>query len=140
MRVNLLANLHQSFTFFVEEDMPDPIDTSPRKKPDEMELNDQFQGQFAMAQLQAQQRLSENVEEKQVNIKKEIETQDNIVEIEINIESDVDGGIDIDRESMHGHLIFMQVPSYQVESSLSDVDMTKELLQRICSVNLRLYR
>lgn len=114
MRVNLLANLHQSFTFFVEEDMPDPIDTSPRKKPDEMELNDQFQGQFAMAQLQAQQRLSENVEEKQVNIKKETETQDNIVEIEINIESDVDGGIDIDRESMHGHLIFMQVPSYQV--------------------------
>ena len=112
MRVNLLANLHQSFTFFVEEDMPDPIDTSPRKKPDEMELNDQFQGQFAMAQLQAQQRLSENVEEKQVNIKKETETQDNIVEIEINIESDVDGGIDIDRESMHGHLIFMQVPSY----------------------------
>ena len=57
-------------------------------------------------------------EEKQVNIKKETETQDNIVEIEINIESDVDGGIDIDRENLSGHLIFMQVPSYQVQSSL----------------------
>lgn len=43
---------------------------------------------------------------------KETETQDNIVEIEINIESDVDGGIDIDRESINGHLVFMQIPSY----------------------------
>ena len=81
----------------------------------------------------------ENLEEHK-KVVTEVQTQDNIVEIELNIDSDVDGGINIDRDRITGHLNFIQVPSYQVESSLSDVDMTKELLQRICSVNLRLYR
>ena len=47
------------------------------------------------------------------------------------MDSDVEGGIDIESECILGHLIFLQVPSYQVESSLSDQDMTIELLQQI---------
>ena len=51
---------------------------------------------------------------------KEIVHQDNIFEIEMQIDNDVEGGIDIQSECIHGHLVFLQVPSYQVESSLSD--------------------
>ena len=109
MRVNLLANLHQSFTFIVEQE-EDEGDTSPRKSGNDMELSDQFQGQFIAAKKDAEKQLGDD--EKAINIVKEVETQDNIVEIEINIESDVDGGIDIDRENINGHLVFMQVPSY----------------------------
>ena len=47
----------------------------------------------------------------------------------MQVDSDVEGGIDIESECVHGHLIFIQAPSYQIESSLNDVDMTYELLQ-----------
>ena len=71
---------------------------------------------------------------------REIVEQDNILEIEMQVESDVEGGIDIDNDCIHGHLKFVQVPSYQQESSLCDKDMTIELIQQIESINIRLYR
>ena len=72
---------------------------------------------------------------------KEVLHQDNIFELELHVESDIEGGLDIDQDCLHGHITFLQVPSYQVEdSSLQDRDMTIELLQQIQSVNLRLYR
>ena len=46
----------------------------------------------------------------------------------MQVESDVEGGIDIDNECIYGHLQFIQVPSYQQESSLCDQDMTIELM------------
>ena len=58
--------------------------------------------------------------------------QDNLFEIEINVSSDVEGGIDIENDCIYGYLLFLQVPSYQVEdSSLCDQDMTIELMQQI---------
>lgn len=60
--------------------------------------------------------------------KEELE-QDNIFEIEMQVESDVEGGIDIDNDCIYGHLLFLQIPSYQQESSLCDQDMTIELIQ-----------
>ena len=72
-----------------------------------MELVDSpmnFQSTMMAAQSSAEKQLGEEGKPK---IVKETETQDNIVEIEINIESDVDGGIDIDKESINGHLVFM---------------------------------
>ena len=71
MRVNLLANLHQSFTFIVEQD-ENESDTSPRKSGNDMELSDQFQGQFVAAKNDAYKQLGDD--EKAVNIVKEVET------------------------------------------------------------------
>ena len=51
---------------------------------------------------------------------REVLHQDNIFEIEMQVESDVEGGIDIETDCIYGYLLFLQVPSYQVESSLSD--------------------
>lgn len=63
---------------------------------------------------------------------KEVLEQDNIFEIEMHLLSDVEGGVDIESESIHGYLSFIQVPSYQVpDSSLCDRDMTIELMQQI---------
>ena len=47
----------------------------------------------------------------------------------MQVESDVEGGIDIDNECIYGHLNFIQVPSYQQESSMCDQEMTIELMQ-----------
>jgi len=50
----------------------------------------------------------------------------------MQVESDLEGGIDIENDCVHGFLTFIQVPSYQVpDSSLCDSDMTKELLLQI---------
>lgn len=54
--------------------------------------------------------------------------QDNIFEIEMQVESDLEGGIDVEKDCIYGYLLFLQVPSYQVETSMSDQDMTKELM------------
>ena len=48
----------------------------------------------------------------EVRTVREVLHQDNIFEIEMQINSDVEGGIDIDSECIHGHLVFLQVPSY----------------------------
>lgn len=59
----------------------------------------------------------------------------------MKIESDIEGGLDIEHDCIYGHLKFLQVPSYQVpDSSLCDSEMTLELMQQIQSINLRLYR
>ena len=76
----------------------------------------------------------------EVRMQREVLEQDNIFEIEMQVESDVEGGIDIDNECIYGHLQFIQVPSYQQESSLCDQDMTKELMQQINSINIRIYK
>lgn len=76
----------------------------------------------------------------EVQTRQEILEQDNIFEIEMQVESDVEGGIDIDNECIYGHLNFIQVPSYQQESSMCDQEMTIELMQQIQSINIRLYR
>ena len=76
----------------------------------------------------------------EIQTRQEILEQDNIFEIEMQVESDVEGGIDIDNECIYGHLKFIQVPSYQQESSLCDQEMTIELMQQIQSINIRLYR
>jgi len=47
----------------------------------------------------------------------------------MQVESDVEGGIDIENECIHGFLKFLQMPSYMVENSLSDIDMTMELIR-----------
>lgn len=71
-------------------------------------------------------------EKKEPKINKEIIHQDNIFEIEMKIESDIEGGLDIDHDCIHGHLKFLQVPSYQVpDSSLCDSEMTLELMTQI---------
>jgi len=47
----------------------------------------------------------------------------------MHVESDLEGGLDIEHDCLHGHLVFLQVPSYQVpDSSLCDQDMTIELM------------
>ena len=62
-------------------------------------------------------------------VTKEVIHQDNIFEIEIKIDSDIEGGLDIDHDCIYGHLKFLQVPSYQVpDSSLCDSEMTLELM------------
>ena len=48
----------------------------------------------------------------EVRMQREVLEQDNIFEIEMQVESDVEGGIDIDNECIYGHLQFIQVPSY----------------------------
>lgn len=59
----------------------------------------------------------------------------------MQVDSDVEGGIDISNECIHGFLTFIQVPSYQVEeSSLCDPEMTRELMMEIQSINIRIYR
>lgn len=65
----------------------------------------------------------------ELKTQQEILEQDNIFEIEMQVESDVEGGIDIDNECIHGHLTFIQIPSYQQESSMCDQEMTIELMQ-----------
>lgn len=79
-------------------------------------------------------------QKQEIRMQREVLEQDNIFEIEMQVESDVEGGIDIDNECIYGHLRFIQVPSYQQESSLCDQDMTIELMQQIQSINIRLYR
>ena len=80
-------------------------------------------------------------EKKGPQITKEVIHQDNIFEIDMRIESDIEGGLDIDHDCIHGHLRFLQIPSYQVpDSSLCDSDMTLELMQQMQSINLRIYR
>lgn len=76
----------------------------------------------------------------EMRMQREVLEQDNIFEIEMQVESDVEGGIDIDNECIYGHLKFIQVPSYQQESSMCDQDMTKELMQQINSINIRIYK
>jgi hypothetical protein len=74
-------------------------------------------------------------------VTKEVLHQDNIFEIEMKIESDIEGGLDIEHDCIYGYLKFLQMPSYQVEdSSLCDSEMTLELMHQIQSINLRLYR
>lgn len=59
----------------------------------------------------------------------------------MQVESDLEGGIDIENDCIHGYLMFLQVPSYQQpDSSLCDQDMTIELMNQIQSVNIRIYR
>lgn len=48
----------------------------------------------------------------EIRTQREVLEQDNIFEIEMQVESDVEGGIDIDNECIYGHLNFIQVPSY----------------------------
>ena len=38
--------------------------------------------------------------------------QDNIFEIEMQVDTDMEGGIDIENDCIHGYLNFLQVPSY----------------------------
>lgn len=40
----------------------------------------------------------------EVRMQREVLEQDNIFEIEMQVESDVEGGIDIDNECIYGHL------------------------------------
>jgi hypothetical protein len=49
----------------------------------------------------------------------------------MQVDSDIEGGIDIQNDCIYGHLQFLQVPSYQVENSLNDKDMTIELMHEI---------
>ena len=42
-----------------------------------------------------------------VRTMKEIVHQDNIFEIEMHIESDIEGGIDINHDCIYGHLLFL---------------------------------
>ena len=57
---------------------------------------------------------------------KEVLSQDNIFEIEMQVQSDVEGGIDIKNDCIHGFLLFIQMPSYQIEdTSLCDSEMTR---------------
>ena len=88
-----------------------------------------------MAELTAQEQFNEHEidigspQKKQapeIQTRQEILEQDNIFEIEMQVESDVEGGIDIDNECIYGHLKFIQVPSYQQESSMCDQEMTIE--------------
>ena len=65
----------------------------------------------------------------EVRMQREVLEQDNIFEIEMQVESDVEGGVDIDNECIYGHLQFIQVPSYQQESSMCDQEMTMDLMQ-----------
>ena len=58
----------------------------------------------------------------------------------MQVESDIEGGIDIQNDCIYGYLKFLQVPSYQVENSLNDKDMTIELMQEIQGINIRIYR
>ena len=45
---------------------------------------------------------------------KEYLHQDNIFEIEVQVDNDVEGGIDTHNDCIYGKLVFLQVPSYQV--------------------------
>ena len=71
-------------------------------------------------------------QKEQVKTQREVLEQDNIFEVELQVESDLEGGLDIENDCLHGFLKFLQVPSYQIEeSSLCDPDMTIELLMQI---------
>ena len=59
----------------------------------------------------------------------------------MQVDSDVEGGIDVENECIHGYLMFLQVPSYQMpDSSLCDQDMTTDLIKQIQSINIRIYK
>lgn len=59
----------------------------------------------------------------------------------MQVDSDVEGGIDIENECIYGYLLFLQVPSYQMpDSSLCDQDMTTDLIKQIQSINIRIYK
>ena len=49
----------------------------------------------------------------------------------MQIESDLEGGLSIENDCITGSLTFLQVPSYQIDSSISDTDLTIELMQEI---------
>ena len=47
----------------------------------------------------------------------------------MQVESDCEGGIDIRNDCIHGFLLFIQMPSYQIEdTSICDQELTKELI------------
>ena len=46
-------------------------------------------------------------QKQEIRMQKEVLEQDNIFEIEMQVESDVEGGIDIDNECIYGHLRFI---------------------------------
>jgi hypothetical protein len=59
----------------------------------------------------------------------------------MQVDSDIEGGIDLEQDCIYGFLKFLQVPSYQVpDSSLSDQEMTRQLMMEIQSINIRIYR
>lgn len=127
VQINMLGNFHQAKTIRVIEDMP--------KDQFQLEWNPIVKDQMADAGVPLQ-----DVEVEQV-IKKEVIHQDNIFEIEMRIESDIEGGLDIDHDCIHGYLKFLQMPSYQVpDSSLCDSEMTIQLMSQIQSINVRIYR
>ena len=46
-------------------------------------------------------------QEAEVRTVKEVVHQDNIFEVEMHIESDIEGGIDINHDCIFGHLLFL---------------------------------
>ena len=72
-----------------------------------------------------------NQKKPEQKIQKEVLHQDNIFEIDMQIESDLEGGLSIENDCITGSLTFLQVPSYQIDSSISDTDLTIELMQEI---------
>ena len=50
----------------------------------------------------------------------------------MQVESDAEGGIDIENDCIYGYLLFLQMPSYQIEdTSICDSEMTRNLIWEI---------
>jgi hypothetical protein len=87
--INLLGNLHQDKTqTYIEEE---PVAENPS--------GDQ------MADSPEVPEVRDNTPTPKVI--KEVLEQDNVFEIDMQLNSDVEGGIDIDHECIHGHLKFI---------------------------------
>lgn len=153
VKINLLANLHQEKVIMVIQDEDNQAESSQSQKEEykgsENELTQtstptkQQQASEDEVDVFGQRDNSMGIHNSGQKQRTEKETlhQDNIFEVEMQVDSDVEGGIDLEQDCIHGFLKFLQVPSYQVpDSSLSDQEMTRQLMMEIQSINIRIYR
>lgn len=99
VKINLVGNLHQEKTIYVlEDDEENKGQQNPHQKSTEMSYSPNENEVEIAATGQ------NNEPQKAV---REVLHQDNIFEIEMQIESDVEGGIDIQQDYLHGYLLFL---------------------------------
>ena len=108
VKINLLGNLHQEKVIHVIQDDEDEISDKPKAPAAETQLGEINQ----QNEVDIMGGPAGTPEKKGPTIVREVVEQDNLFEIEMQVDTDIEGGIDIQNDCIHGHLMFLQVPSY----------------------------
>ena len=96
VKINLLGNLHQEKVIYViEEDQDGNMQVEIPKEQNLEEINENGDENIEIAGAKQQQN---------TRTVKEVLEQSNIFEIEMQVESDVEGGIDIENDCIYGYL------------------------------------